>query len=73
MDRNIGLYQYVLLFCNFETMQLSYWFAVCITLYIKHVLENTHRQFMKKRGPLIFIVCAAIALWFLVPFFLSFF
>ena len=28
---------------------------------------------MKKRGPLIFIVCAAIALWFLAPFILSFF
>lgn len=72
MDCHRRVYQYALLCCIDRLIKLSYWFAVCITLYIKHVLENTHKKFMRKRGPLIFVVCFLIALWFLVPFSLSF-
>jgi hypothetical protein len=46
---------------------------VCITLYIRHVLEDTHRQFMKRQGPFIFIVIVVIITWYFVPFILTFF
>ena len=42
-------------------------------MYINHLLENSHKKFMRKKGTLIFIVIFAIVAWNIVPFGLTFF
>ena len=53
-------------------MQLSYWLAVCITLYVNDVVQNNAKKFMRRRGTLIFLVSLLIIIWYLVPFVMSF-
>ena len=64
--------QSYLLLGIFTIIKISYWFAVCITMYIKLVLSNNHKKFMKKNGPRIFLAIVLIIVWYMVPFILTF-
>jgi hypothetical protein len=67
---------YINLFCYnvpFFISQISYLFALLITLYVRRVIDNTHKYFIRKHLKLIIYVVLGTFLVYSPPFVLSFF
>lgn len=48
-----SLFEPFLLQCNIYLTQISYMFAVLISLYVRRVIDNTHKYFMRRHKMLI--------------------
>ena len=69
-----GLFQSVFLQCkNFNNPKISYLFALLITLYVRRVIENDHKNFMRKNLSFMLYVVIGTLLVYLPPLILSFF